>query len=54
VELLADPSCLVLDEPTSGLDSNNSLKIIRILKSLSSDGRVIIATIHQPSTLMFQ
>jgi ABC-type multidrug transport system ATPase subunit len=45
---------LVLDEPTSGLDSSNSLKIIRILKSLASDGRVIIATIHQPSTLMFQ
>lgn len=54
VQLLADPSCLVLDEPTSGLDSSNSLKIIRILKSLASDGRVIIATIHQPSTLMFQ
>ncbi len=54
VELLADPSCLVLDEPTSGLDSSNSLKIMRILKKLSDDGRVIIATIHQPSTLMFQ
>ncbi len=53
VELLADPSCLVLDEPTSGLDSNNSTKIIRILKSLAKDGRVIIATIHQPSSLMF-
>lgn len=54
VELLADPSCLVLDEPTSGLDSNNSLKIMKILKKLAEDGRVIVATIHQPSTLMFQ
>jgi len=52
--LLADPSCLVLDEPTSGLDSNNSLKIMKILKKLALDGRVIVSTIHQPSTLMFQ
>jgi ABC-type multidrug transport system ATPase subunit len=35
------------------LDSSNSLKIIQILKKLAVDGRVIIATIHQPSTLMF-
>jgi len=42
-----------LDEPTSGLDSNNSLKIMQIMKKLAIDGRVIIATIHQPSTLMF-
>lgn len=54
MELLADPSCLVLDEPTSGLDSSNSLKIIRILKKLAEEGRIIVATIHQPSTLMFQ
>jgi ABC-type multidrug transport system ATPase subunit len=52
--LLADPSCLILDEPTSGLDSSNSLKITKILRKLASDGRIIIATIHQPSTLMFQ
>jgi ABC-type multidrug transport system ATPase subunit len=51
---LADPSCLILDEPTSGLDSSNSLKIMKILRKLAADGKVIIATIHQPSTLMFQ
>lgn len=27
---------------------------MRILKKLAEDGRVIVATIHQPSTLMFQ
>lgn len=27
---------------------------MKILKKLAEDGRVIIATIHQPSTLMFQ
>lgn len=53
VELLADPQCLILDEPTSGLDSTNSLKLLKILKNLAKEGRVILATIHQPSTLMF-
>jgi len=46
---------LILDEPTSGLDSTNSLKIISILSKLAKDeGKLIISTIHQPSTLMFQ
>lgn len=46
---------MILDEPTSGLDSTNSLKIISILSKLAKDeGKLIISTIHQPSTLMFQ
>ena len=55
VELISNPSILILDEPTSGLDSFNSLKIINLLSNLAKeDNKLIIATIHQPSTLMFQ
>lgn len=53
VELLSDPICLILDEPTSGLDSAIALKLIRMLKQLTNEGRMIITTIHQPSTLIF-
>ena len=54
IELLANPQCIVLDEPTSGLDSHNAYKIIRILKDLSKEGKIVIATLHQPSSLMFK
>ena len=55
VELLSDPSILIFDEPTSGLDSCNALIITRLLADLAkNEKKLIIATIHQPSTLMFQ
>jgi len=55
IELISNPVCLILDEPTSGLDSSNSLKIIKFLYKLAKEqNKLIIATIHQPSTLMFQ
>lgn len=54
VELLSNPSILIFDEPTSGLDSHNALTIVKLLSSLSNENKLIIATIHQPSTLMYQ
>ena len=54
VELISNPECLILDEPTSGLDSYNALAIMRILNNLKNEGKIIIATIHQPSNLIFQ
>ena len=55
VELISDPSILVFDEPTSGLDSHNALIICNILGKLASGERkLIITTIHQPSSPMFQ
>ena len=52
-ELLTDPSLLLLDEPTSGLDSTIALQLVQILRELASDGRSIIASIHQPSSRLF-
>ena len=53
VELLSNPICLILDEPTSGLDSSISFTLLKLLKRIAKEGKVIITTIHQPSTLMF-
>ncbi|QDZ19336.1 ABC transporter [Chloropicon primus] len=51
--LLTEPKCLFLDEPTSGLDSHISLEVMRVVKSLSNDGRTVICTIHQPSQVIY-
>lgn len=54
IELLADPLIIILDEPTSGLSSKDSEKIIDILNELKEQGKLIIATIHQPNPDIFQ
>ncbi|KAL0881034.1 hypothetical protein ABMA27_002171 [Loxostege sticticalis] len=54
LELLSDPSLLFLDEPTTGLDSSASASLIALLNSLARGGRTLIATIHQPSALLFE
>ncbi|KAG6101145.1 hypothetical protein E4U31_003746 [Claviceps sp. LM219 group G6] len=48
VQLLANPSVLFLDEPTTGLDATSAFQLVRTLKSLAQKGRIIITTIHQP------
>jgi ABC-type multidrug transport system ATPase subunit len=55
VELISNPHILIFDEPTSGLDSHNALVLVNILSSLAKkEGKLVITTIHQPSTLMFR
>ena len=55
VELAAKPALLLfLDEPTSGLDSQSSWSIITLLRKLADSGQAILATIHQPSAVLFQ
>jgi ABC-type multidrug transport system ATPase subunit len=49
MELLTDPLILFLDEPTSGLSSEDALLVMKVLKGLAEQGKVIILTIHQPS-----
>ncbi|PYH96381.1 hypothetical protein BO71DRAFT_471956 [Aspergillus ellipticus CBS 707.79] len=55
VELAAKPTLLLfLDEPTSGLDSQSSWTICSLLRRLADHGQAVLATIHQPSALLFQ
>ncbi|KIW22564.1 uncharacterized protein PV07_10850 [Cladophialophora immunda] len=54
VELAAKPSILFLDEPTSGLDSQSAWTIVSLLRRLADHGQAILATIHQPSAMLFQ
>jgi len=53
VELAASPSILFLDEPTSGLDSRAALLVMNCLRKITDTGRTIVATIHQPSSQVF-
>jgi ATP-binding cassette subfamily G (WHITE) protein 2 (PDR) len=54
VELAAKPALLIfLDEPTSGLDSQSSWAIVRVLRKVADSGQAVLATIHQPSSLLF-
>ena len=70
LELVSRPQILFLDEPTSGLDSDNTEKLIVLLKNLSrgapsdksiltinsmkSTGPAIMMTIHSPSGDVFK
>jgi len=54
VELAAKPALLIfLDEPTSGLDSQSSWAIVGFLRKLADSGQAVLATIHQPSSILF-
>ncbi|KAL3698082.1 hypothetical protein R1sor_012158 [Riccia sorocarpa] len=54
LEILTRPRLLFLDEPTSGLDSASAFFVITTLRNLARDGRTIIASIHQPSSEVFE
>lgn len=54
VQLLANPSVLFLDEPTTGLDAASALQLMRTMKSLAEKGRVVITTIHQPRSEIWE
>lgn len=48
MELIIDPPVLFLDEPTTGLDASTANSVLLLLKRMSSHGRTIILSIHQP------
>ncbi|CAK9163271.1 unnamed protein product [Ilex paraguariensis] len=55
IEILTRPKLLFLDEPTSGLDSAASYHVMnRIIRLAQQDRRTIIASIHQPSSEVFE
>lgn len=45
-ELLTAPPLLFLDEPTSGLDPGLDLEVMRQLRDLADDGRVVMVVTH--------
>ena len=53
-ELAGSPSVIFLDEPTSGLDSRGALLVMRAMKRICDTGRTVCATIHQPSSTVFE
>ncbi|KAG7378511.1 hypothetical protein PHYPSEUDO_009969 [Phytophthora pseudosyringae] len=52
-EILTNPSILFVDEPTSGLDSFMAETVTTQLQQIARGGRIVIATIHQPSSEVF-
>ncbi|KAG2499529.1 hypothetical protein HYH03_002475 [Edaphochlamys debaryana] len=52
VELVKDPRVLFLDEPSSGLDSEAALGVMSALSRLARRGRTVVATIHQPNSMI--
>jgi ABC-type multidrug transport system ATPase subunit len=54
LELLREPWILFVDEPTSGLSSNDSEKVMDLLKQQTYAGKLIIINIHQPSSDIFK
>ena len=53
VELAASPSVIFLDEPTSGLDARSAFLVVNTLRKITDSGRTVCATIHQPSSTVF-
>ncbi|CAG2172928.1 unnamed protein product, partial [Oppiella nova] len=53
-EVLTNPSLMFCDEPTTGLDSFMAKSIVQVLKTMASEGRTVVCTIHQPSSPVFE
>ncbi|CAH2108444.1 unnamed protein product [Euphydryas editha] len=52
LELVSDPPIMFLDEPTSGLDCSISMQLIYLLHLLARQGRTMVISMHQPSTML--
>ncbi len=53
VELITEPDIIFLDEPTTGLDSYNAYEVVELLRDLTIDGKMVIFTIHQPCSEIY-
>ncbi len=54
LELIREPYVLFVDEPTSGLSSTDSEVVMDLLKEHALSGKLVIVTIHQPSSDIFK
>jgi len=52
-EMMKKPKTIFLDEPTSGLDSFQAFAVIESMKTLATNGKVVVAVIHQPRSSIF-
>uniref|UniRef100_A0A8C9UQ64 ATP binding cassette subfamily G member 5 n=1 Tax=Spermophilus dauricus TaxID=99837 RepID=A0A8C9UQ64_SPEDA len=53
-QLLQDPKIMMFDEPTTGLDCLTANQIVILLAELARRDRIVILTIHQPRSELFQ
>src|ERR1700731_1227304 len=53
LDMISSADVYLFDEPTSGLSSKDSEHVIEIIRSLSHN-KIVIVTIHQPSSKLFQ
>lgn len=53
VQLLNDPPILFCDEITTGLDSYSATHIVNMLKCIAQTGKIVVCTIHQPASGVF-
>ncbi|WP_411034025.1 ABC transporter ATP-binding protein [Shinella sp. BYT-45] len=44
--LVADPKLLLLDEPVSALDLRHQFRVMRTIRSLAGEGRIVIVVLH--------
>lgn len=49
-----NPQILFCDEPTTGLDSFSAMNVIKLLRRLANEGKMIICAIHQPTSGVFE
>ncbi|XP_032033882.1 ATP-binding cassette sub-family G member 5 [Hylobates moloch] len=53
-QLLQDPKVMLFDEPTTGLDCMTANQIVVLLVELARRNRLVVLTIHQPRSELFQ
>ena len=44
---------VIADEPTSGLDSFHADRVVRLLKGMAQEGRIVVASLHAPRSASF-
>ncbi len=51
--LANDPDIILADEPTGALDSENSARIMEILKKISQQGKVVLVVTHSQELVSY-